>query len=113
LVYPLFHSLLLSSSKLIHFFSQTSLLFSLSCCSPFFWNVSFVTALSFLHIISFGTGKRNIIEKGTTQNIQRTKQGGKIGEERNLARRKVQRSKGGEQRDIKCGTQSHNSPHVV
>jgi hypothetical protein len=82
------------------FFPPFSFLFPLSCCFLFFWNISFATAYSLLDIILFGIGKINIIEKLTVQNMQRTKQGWKMGEERNLVGWNCGRGagKGGEQR---------------
>jgi hypothetical protein len=55
---------------------NVSLLFFL--LFPFLLDVLFVTALSFLHIILFGTGKRNIIEKGTTSKVEGVNKKGKV-----------------------------------
>jgi hypothetical protein len=63
--------------KFYSLISESSFLVSFSCCSPFFWNVTFVTELSLLHIILFGMGKISNIGNGTTQKMERVNREGK------------------------------------
>jgi hypothetical protein len=58
------YALLLPSFPVTHFFLSIIFCLPFVMLLPFFYNVHFITALYFLHIILFGTGKGNILDRG-------------------------------------------------